>query len=118
MIEKIKIAFALLLVVAGVVAFYLLSGQAAVFRVLAVGAGLAAGLIFFCRATALGRVFWIFCGESWVELKKVVWPTRKETVQLTGVVFLFAVVMAAFLFLTDKTLEWVMYDLILGWKKS
>jgi preprotein translocase subunit SecE len=52
------------------------------------------------------------------ETKKVAWPSRKETVQTTGVVFAFVVVMAIFLWLTDKSLEWVLYDLILGWKKS
>ena len=53
-----------------------------------------------------------------VELKKVVWPTRKETVQTTAAVFAFVVVMALFLWVSDKTLEWVLYDLILGWKKT
>ena len=56
--------------------------------------------------------------ESLVEAKKVVWPTRKETLQTTGVVFAFVVVMAVFLWVSDKTLEWVLYDLILGWKKT
>jgi len=47
----------------------------------------------------------------------VVWPTRKESGQMTLYVFAFVVVMALFLWLTDKTLEWVLYDLVLGWKK-
>ena len=51
------------------------------------------------------------------ELRKVVWPTRKEALQMTGYVFAFVVVMALFLWFTDKTLEWVLYDLILGWKR-
>jgi preprotein translocase subunit SecE len=51
------------------------------------------------------------------ETKKVVWPERKEALQITLYVFAFVVVMALFLWLTDKTLEWVFYDLILGWKK-
>ena len=51
------------------------------------------------------------------EVKKVVWPTRKEALQMTGYVFAFVVVMALFLWLTDKTLEWLLYDLILGWKR-
>ena len=51
------------------------------------------------------------------EASKVVWPTRKEAVQMTLYVFGFVVVMALFLWTTDKTLEWVFYDLILGWKK-
>ena len=57
-----------------------------------------------------------FAREAITETKKVVWPSRKETVQTTGMVFAFVVVMAIFLWLTDKSLEWVMYDLVLGWK--
>ncbi|HRA82475.1 MAG TPA: preprotein translocase subunit SecE, partial [Thauera sp.] len=57
-----------------------------------------------------------FARESITETKKVVWPSRKETVQTTGLVFAFVVVMAIFLWLTDKSLEWVLYDLVLGWK--
>ena len=60
----------------------------------------------------------VACGrDAWREVKKVVWPTRKETTQMTLYVFGFVVLMALFLWLTDKTLEWVFYDLILGWKK-
>ena len=55
--------------------------------------------------------------DSAREVKKVVWPTRKEAGQMTLYVFLFVLAMALFLFLTDKTLEWLLYDLILGWKR-
>ena len=55
--------------------------------------------------------------ESVKETRKVVWPTRKEAMQMTGYVFAFVFVMALFLWLTDKTLEWALYDLILGWKR-
>jgi preprotein translocase subunit SecE len=115
MADKLKFALALLLVVAGVVGFYLLSEQAMVLRVLAVLAGVAAGaaVAWFSEP---GRQFALFAQETIAETKKVVWPTRKETMQTTGVVFAFMVVMALFLWVTDKTLEWVFYDLILGWK--
>ena len=62
--------------------------------------------------------FAVFAGESVDEVKKVVWPTRKETIQTTAAVFAFVVVMALFLWLTDKSLEWVLYEVILGWKKA
>ena len=65
-----------------------------------------------------GRQFAVFAGEAVTEVKKVVWPTRKETFQTTAAVFAFVVVMAIFLWISDKTLEWVLYDLILGWKKT
>jgi preprotein translocase subunit SecE len=51
------------------------------------------------------------------EVRKVVWPERKEAIQMTLYVFGFVVVMALFLWLTDKALAWVLYDLVLGWKK-
>ncbi|QDF98820.1 preprotein translocase subunit SecE [Azoarcus sp. DD4] len=115
MADKLKFALALALVAAGVVGFYLLSEQALVLRVLSVLAGLAAGLVVAWFSEA-GRRFVEFAREAVVETKKVVWPSRKETVQTTGLVFAFVVVMAVFLWLTDKSLEWVLYDLILGWK--
>ena len=66
----------------------------------------------------LGNQFVVFGRESLGEVKKVVWPTRKETMQTTAAVFAFVVVMAVFLWASDKTLEWVLYDLILGWKRT
>jgi preprotein translocase subunit SecE len=87
-----------------------------VLRILAVVAGIVAGaaLAWFSEP---GRQFAVFAGESITEVKKVVWPTRKETIQTTAAVFAFVVVMAVFLWLTDKGLEWVLYDLIMGWRK-
>lgn len=64
-----------------------------------------------------GRQFVGFARDAGKEVKKVVWPTRKETMQMTAYVFAFVVLMALFLWLTDKTLEWLLYDLILGWRK-
>ena len=118
MIDKVKLAIAVLLVAAGIWAYYWLGeGTALVLRILAVVAGMAAGaaVAWFSEP---GRQFAVFSGESVNEVKKVVWPTRKETMQTTAAVFAFVVVMAIFLWASDKTLEWVLYDLILGWKKT
>jgi preprotein translocase subunit SecE len=117
MLDKIKLAVALLLVALGVWGYYYLSEQALILRVLSVVAGLLLGgaVAWF---SAPGREFALFAGESVAEVKKVVWPTRKETMQTTAAVFAFVVVMAVFLWVSDKTLEWVLYDLILGWKKT
>ncbi|NMG64591.1 preprotein translocase subunit SecE [Azoarcus indigens] len=115
MADKLKFALALALVAAGVVGFYLLSEQPLVLRVLSVLAGLGAG-VAVAWFSEPGRRFVEFAREAVVETKKVVWPSRKETVQTTGLVFAFVVVMAIFLWLTDKSLEWVLYDLVLGWK--
>ena len=117
MADKLKFMLALLLLASGVAGFYFLGGQPMILRVLSVLAGLGAG-IAVAWFTAPGQRFFDFSREAVVETKKVVWPSRKETVQTTGVVFAFVFVMAVFLWLTDKSLEWVIYDLVLGWKKS
>jgi preprotein translocase subunit SecE len=64
-----------------------------------------------------GQGFLAFARESVRETKKVVWPSRKEAMQITGIVFGFVLIMAIFLWGTDKILEFVLYDLILGWKQ-
>jgi preprotein translocase subunit SecE len=112
-----KLALAVALVVLGIVGYYWLGDAALVLRILAVVAGIAAGAAVAWFSTP-GREFISFAGEAYEEVKKVVWPTRKETIQTTAAVFAFVVVMAVFLWLSDKTLEWVLYDLILGWKKT
>ena len=71
--------------------------------------------VFF--ASESGKALIAYGRESVKEFYKVVWPTRKEAGQMTGYVFAFVVVMALFLWMTDKTLEWVLYDLVLGWKR-
>lgn len=117
MADKIKFALALVLLAAGVAGFYLLAEQAMILRILVVlaGMGVAAAVAW---QTEPGQRFFGFAKEAVNEAKKVVWPSRKETLQTTGAVFAFVVVMALFLWLTDKSLEWVLYDLVLGWKKS
>jgi preprotein translocase subunit SecE len=115
MADKIKFALALALLIAGVTGFYVLAEQAMVLRVLVVLGGVAAA-VAVAWYTEPGQRFFEFGRETRSEVKKVVWPTRKETLQTTGLVFVFVLVMAIFLWLTDKSLEWVLYDLILGWK--
>jgi preprotein translocase subunit SecE len=117
MIDKVKLAIAVVLVGAGIWGYYWLSETALILRILAVVAGIAAGAVVAWFSTP-GREFAVFASESVAEGKKVVWPTRKETMQTTAAVFAFVVVMAIFLWISDKTLEWVLYDLILGWKKT
>jgi preprotein translocase subunit SecE len=114
--DKAKLAAAALLVVAGVVAFYVLGKQDLWLRVVALGVLMAAGIAVFFLSEP-GRQLVAYGQDSAREVRKVVWPTRKEAMQMTGYVFAFVFVMALFLWLTDKTLEWVMYDLLLGWKR-
>ena len=116
MADKIKAAIAALLLIAGVAGFYFLSESAMVLRVASVLAGLAAGAAVGWT-TAPGKQFFVFAQEAVVETKKVVWPTRKESLQTAAAVFGFVVVMAVFLWVTDKSLEYFIYDLLLGVKK-
>jgi preprotein translocase subunit SecE len=114
--DKLKLAAAVLLLLAALAGFYLLGqyGQIAQWGALLVGVALAAASFF---ASESGRQLIAFGRDAWREVKKVVWPERKEAIQITAYVFGFVLVMAVFLWLTDKTLEWLFYDLILGWKK-
>lgn len=113
--DKIKVALAIFAVVAGIVGFYILSGQPTIVRAAALVGGLVAAIALAWTSTS-GREFIGFSKEAVRETKKVVWPTRKEALQITGIVFAFVLVMAIFLWGTDKLLEFVLYDLILGWK--
>jgi preprotein translocase subunit SecE len=117
MIDKIKLGVAAALVAAGIWGFYGLGERPLVLKVLAVVAGVLAGAAV-AWFTEPGRQLAVFAGEAVAEVKKVVWPTRKETIQTTAAVFAFVVVMAVFLWIADKGLEWVLYDLVLGWRKT
>lgn len=113
--DKLKIALAIVVAVAGVVGFYYLSDKPALVRAGALVAGLVVAVLLLWTSTN-GREFLSFAKEAVRETKKVVWPTRKEATQITGIVFAFVFVMALFLWGTDKVLELVLYDLILGWR--
>ena len=111
MADKIKIAVAVLLAAAGVAGVYYLAQSPMILRVASVLAGFAAGAVAFWMS-APGKQFHAFSQESVAETKKVVWPTRKETLQTTGVVFAFMVVMALFLWMVDASLLWVVKKLL------
>jgi preprotein translocase subunit SecE len=113
--DKIKIALAIVAAIAGIAGFYVLAGQSTPVRAGALIAGLLVALLLVWTSTQ-GRGFIGFAKESVRETKKVVWPTRKEAMQMTAIVFAFVLVMAIFLWSADKLLEFVLYDLILGWK--
>ena len=114
--DKAKFAAVAVLVLASIAGFYLLGKQGSLVQWGALLVGLTAATGVFLVSES-GKRLVAFTKDAWREVKKVVWPTRKETVQMTAYVFAFVVVMALFLWFTDKTLEWVFYDLILGWRK-
>ncbi|MDQ6619047.1 MAG: preprotein translocase subunit SecE [Pseudomonadota bacterium] len=106
MVDKVKIALALLCVVAGVWGYYHFADVALVLRVLMVLGGLvAAGVVAYMSAP--GKSFFEFAQESWQEAQRVSWPTRKETVQTTAIVFAFVALMAIFLFAVDSSLAYI-----------
>jgi preprotein translocase subunit SecE len=113
--DKAKLAGAIVFAVAGFVAFYLLSAQGALVQWAALLVALAVAVAVFAVSDA-GRRLVAYGKDSVKEVKKVVWPTRREATQMTAYVFAFVFVMALFLWLTDKTLEWALYDLVLGWR--
>lgn len=114
--DTAKLAAAGALLVGALAAFYLLGKQGPLLQwaALLLGTGLAL-VVFFL--TESGRQLIAFGKDAWREVGKVVWPARKEAIQITAYVFGFVLIMALFLWLTDKTLEWLFYDLFLGWKK-
>ena len=114
--DKAKVGAAIALVIAALAGFYLLGKQGQLVQWAVLVVGLVAAVAVFLSSES-GRELIAFGRDAVKEVKKVVWPTRKESIQITAYVFAFVVVMALFLWLTDKTLEWVFYDLILGWKK-
>ena len=114
--DKAKIGLAVALLVASLVVYYLLAKQGQIAQWGALLACLVAAAVVFMSSEP-GKQFLAFGRDSVREVKKVVWPARKEAIQMTAYVFAFVVLMALFLWLTDKTLEWVFYDLLLGWKK-
>jgi preprotein translocase subunit SecE len=114
--DKAKLAVAAALLVGSIVAFYALAGQAGWMQVVALIVLLIAAVAVFFTSEP-GRQLRAYGADSYREVQKVVWPTRKEALQMTLYVFAFVVVMALFLWITDKMLEWVLYDLLLGWRR-
>jgi preprotein translocase subunit SecE len=114
--DKAKLAGSVLLLLASIFAFYYLVQQDLWVRVAALLALIVAAVALFFTSES-GKQLIAFGRDSVREVKKVVWPTRKEAGQMTGYVFAFVFVMALFMWLTDKTLEWALYDLVLGWRR-
>lgn len=114
--DKVKLSASALLVLAALAVFYGLPGQAMWIRVVGLLVLLVAAAGVFLLSEH-GRALIAYGKDSVRETRKVVWPTRKEAIQMTGIVFAFVILMAIFLWLTDKSLEYVLYDLILGWKR-
>ena len=114
--DRLKLGLSVLVVLAGIVAYSALESRIpAVARVAIFIASLivAAVIVWF---TEPGRRTVAFAHESYNEVRRVVWPTRKETMQMTGIVFAFVAIMGLFLWILDKFVEWALFSVLLGWK--
>jgi preprotein translocase subunit SecE len=109
--DKIKLGLVALIVLAAMAGFYYLSASPLVARigVLLGGAAVAAAVAWTSEP---GKRFFAYCQDAVAETKKVVWPSRKETVQSTGVVVAFVVIMALFLWVVDASLVWLVKVLV------
>ena len=114
--DKAKLAASVGLLLAAFVAYYMLAKQGGLAQWSALLVCVAGAVAVFLTSES-GKRLLAFGRDSYREIGKVVWPERKEATQMTLYVFGFVLVMAIFLWLTDKTIEWVFYDLILGWRK-
>ena len=112
--DRLKLALAVLVIVAGIVGYSMLEGQPAVLRV----------GVFLVSLIVAAAIAWVsepgkrtlsFGRDSYNEVKRVVWPTRQETLRMTGIVFAFVVVVGGFLWLVDQILQWVIFGILLGW---
>ncbi len=112
--DRVKVALAIIAFLAGMIGFYVLSNQPMIARIGVIIAGLAVA-IAIALSSEPGRRFLGFAQDSYNEVRRVVWPSRKETIQMTATVFAFVAVMALFLWLADKLIEWLLYGQLLGW---
>ena len=113
--DLVLVTLAVLAAVAGVLGFTFLTEQPMLARVGVLIGGLVIAIVIAWFSQS-GKRFLAYARESYEETKRVVWPSRKETVSTTGIVFGFVVIMAVLLFVVDKSLEWFLYDLLLSWR--
>ena len=110
-LDVVKLVAAVAILVGGVAGFYVLDQYPAALRWLLVLVAVALG-IFVALQSAQGRELAQYVQGSRVELRKVVWPTRQETLQTTLVVFVGVVVMAIFFWILDAALGWIMENVV------
>lgn len=114
--DRLKLGLSVLVIIAGIVGYsYFESKLPMVARIAIFVASLVlAALIAWSSET--GRRTIAFAQESYNEVKRVTWPTRKETMQMTGIVFAFVAIMGLFLWILDRSVEWLLFSVLLGWK--
>lgn len=111
-LDLLLVSLAVIFALAGVCAFSLMSDQTLLVRLIALIAGLALAVVVGWISPS-GKRFIVYGRESYDELRRVIWPTRKETLNSSGMVLAFVVAVAVFLFIVDKLIEWGLYDVLL-----
>jgi preprotein translocase subunit SecE len=105
-VDTVKLALAVLILLAGLVSYYYFASSAVLLRAFGVIVAVAAGIgVVF--TSFQGQLLWKFIQGARVELRKVVWPTREETIQTTLVVLVFALIGGVFFWLLDLVLLFV-----------
>ena len=112
--DRLKLALAVLVIAAGIVGYSMLDSQPTVLRI---GVFLLSVIVggFIAWSSEPGKRSMSFARDSYNEIKRVTWPTRSETIRMTGIGFAFVVVVGAFLWIVDKVFQWVIFGLLLGW---
>ena len=109
-LDSLKLVIAILLLVAGIAQFYYYEGESLLYRVLAL-----LGFVFvalgFVYMTRMGHGIWQFARDARTEVRKVVWPTRQETVQTTLLVIVMVILVGLMLWLMDMFLRWAVFFL-------
>ncbi len=103
--DKVKLIVAVALMASGIAAFYYFADESLLMRVLGLLA-VAGVSLAVAYQTTVGRTAGVFVSEAQTEVKKVVWPTKKEAIQTTAIVFLVVVIVAVFLWILDSGLLW------------
>ena len=114
--DKLKLGLAVLVIIAGIVGFSVLESKLPMVARVAIFVGSLGLAALIAWMSEPGRRTIAFAHESYNEVKRVVWPTRKETLQMTGIVFAFVAIMGLFLWVLDKLVEWLLFGVLLGWK--
>jgi preprotein translocase subunit SecE len=104
-LDMVKTVVAVALLLGGIVGYYYFEDASIVLRAAGVVFGIALGIAVFAT-TGRGRELWSFIQSSRIELRKVVWPTRPETLQTTVAVIVFTIIMGLFFWILDKGLLW------------
>ena len=104
-LDSLKMVVAVALLIAGIAQFYYFEGESLLYRVLGLLAlvAVAGGVVY---TTRMGQGLWSFARDARTEVRKVIWPTRQETVQTTMMVVIMVILVGIMLWLMDMVLRW------------